>query len=568
MSDIAKTEFLTGFMAAMPAMKPSPFRRSLALCLLLAACAGAWAEEQHPTDGTWPLPGETMILPRINGIVCVPDAADVDAPLPAGFSGVAPSCAPALGAPVASQALQPFIGKPASLASLGRLSLGARIWLRAGGQPFIVAYVPPQELSGGVVRLVVRRARLDGELKIEGAQWFSEESYRAAVPIAAGDEIDAVALQAGVERLNRNAYRRVTLAAEAGGEPGSTRLALHAQETRPWEFTLGANNTGTAVTGRNRLMAGATWGNAFGRGDTLGYGYAADPDFRHFASHSLNYGTSFASGNSLALTGAASHVESLLPEPLTQTGSSWQTGARYGMPLGKDAGGWEQNLSFSADFKYSDNNLEFAAIPVTNTISHVVQFGATWSGRRDGAALSGALYASPGRLSDHNNDASFDAVRAGAKAAYLYARIDGQYSLPLAQGFSWTVNGIAQAASGPLLGTEQMVGGGSAAVRGYPESSAFGDEGLLASMALNLPAFSPFGAGDQLGAFVFLDAATLRNLGPDGNRINLSSSGIGLNYRFGRRLSLSASYGWQIGEIPVAVGQRSANGHISAVFSF
>lgn len=535
--------------------------------LFLLPHIGAWAQNSLP-DGTQPLPGETVLIPRLNGIVCVPDAADADAPVPAGFAGVDTSRTPALTDPAAAELMRMFLGKPASFGSLDRLAIGVRTWLRATGQSFVVAYIPPQELSGGVVRLVVRRATLDGDLKVEGAHWFSEESYLAALPIAAGDEIDGAALQSGVERLNRNPYRRVALAAEAGDKTGSTRLVLRAKEERPWQFTVGANNSGTATTGRNRVTAGVNWGNAFGRGDTLGYNYSADPDFKYSSSHSLNYGTTFKSGNSLALFASASKNESVLPQPLTQKGSSWQVGTRYGIPLEKNASGWERNLSLAADFKYSDNNLEFATIPITNNAMEIVQFGATWSARREGAGLSATLYVSPGKLSAYNDDASFDVARAGAKARYAYGRLDGQYSLPLPRSFAWTINASAQAASGPLLGMEQLAGGGSAAVRGYPESSAFGDEGLLVNTALHLPAFSPLKFNDRADTFVFLDAAALYNRDPFGDATHLASVGLGLNYQYGRHFSLTASYGRQLTDIPATAGARASRGHIGAVVSF
>ncbi len=546
------------------------FRSRLWQGLLLAAvslAAGA-AEQKIPLDPTLPLPGETVVLERLNGIVCVPDAAAVSDPVAPGFSGVDTSRTPLLGDPAAARLMQAFLGKPASFGSLGRLEIGVRAYLRALGQPFVVVFVPPQELTGGVVKLVVRRARLDGEIRIEGARWFSEESYRAALPVAAGEEIDAAKLQAGVERLNRNPYRNASLAAESGSEPGTTRLTLRAQEVRPWGFSVGANNYGTEVTGETRITAGATWGNAFGRGDILGYNYSADPDFRHYSSHSLNYATQLASGNSLTVFGARARIDSLLPEPLTQTGGSWQIGARYGVPLGRSAGGWDRSLTFAADFKYSDNTLEFAAIPVTNNVTNIAQLGAAWSVRREGAALTASLYASPGKLTNRNDDASFDVARAGAKASYAYARLDGQYSHPLPRDFAFSINASAQAASGPLLGTEQLAGGGYAAVRAYPENSAFGDDGVLVNAVLYLPAFMPFDAGDPLRAFVFRDAAWLHNQGPDGGNLNLSSFGFGLAYQIGRRFSLAGSYGRELKEIPATIGKRATRGHIAVVFSF
>jgi hemolysin activation/secretion protein len=82
---------------------------------------------------------------------------------------------------------------------------------------------------------------------------------------------------------------------------------------------------------------------------------------------------------SFSLFGSWSKIQPVLPEPLTQEVASWQTGVRYSLPFATTASGGTRSLSFGADFKYSDNNLEFAAIPITDNVTHIAQVGLTFS---------------------------------------------------------------------------------------------------------------------------------------------------------------------------------------------
>lgn len=529
------------------------------------------AETSSPL-GTEPLAGETVFLERLRGVITLPAAELVNEPVSAHVSGVDISRTPLLSDPAAAELIGLFLDKPMSFGSADRLCSALRTWLRTMGQPFVAVYVPPQEVTAGVLRVVVQRARLDGDLIIEGEQWFSESSYRKSVPLHAGDEIDAAAIRAGVERLNNSAYRRVTVAAEPGNESGTTRLVLRAQEARPWEVVSGWNNSGTAVTDENRVTTGVTWGNAFGRGDTLGYNFSADPELKHSRSHSANYATSFASGQSFSLFGSWSRIESALPEPLTQEGTSWQTGVRYSLPFATTANGWTRSLSIGADFKYSDNNLEFAAIPITDNVTHIAQLGVTFSlslrEAEHATWFAASVYGSPGGLTDDNEDAAFDIARSGAKADYAYGRIDAGHTRQLPRRFSMNVSASVQAASGALLGTEQLNGGGSAGVRGYRESSAFGDAGAVVRTELHMPSFSLMRERDVADVFFFVDGAVLHSRGLGGDTVELGSSGPGLNYRIGRHFSLSGAFGWQFSDVVSSAGRSSYYGHLNANVSF
>lgn len=541
--------------------------RTLAFALCLAAGGGVQAQSGGVL-GTGALPGEKVVLPGLRGILTVPDAAGAALPVPAGFSGVDASRTPLVRDPGAEEVLRAFIGEPASLASLDRIAIGLRTWLRGSGHPFATAYVPPQDVTEGVVRVVVQRARLEGDLKVEGARHFPEAAYRAALPVRPGEEIEAQALADGIARLNENPFRRATLVAEPGDSPGSTRLALRAQDERPWRFTLGYANTGTRLTKEDRLSASVLWGDAFGRGDQLSYSFTADPGLQHSRQHAVSYLTVLPSLGSLSFYGSHAEVESILPQPLVQRGKSWQLGMRHSMSLG--SGVWKQALALSADFKYADNTLEFAAIPVTNNETNIVQFGARWSGLRQGedlsASLGAALYASPGGITDRNTDAAFNASRAGAKANYAYGRLDGRLVGALPRGFSWSVAGTLQRASGPLLGTEQMSGGGAGAVRGYREASAFGDQGVLVNSELRFPSL----AGEEARAdpFVFYDVASLRDRGSTAGSTRLASVGAGLNVAAGSMFSASLRVGRQLKGIASSGFERDTRAHLSIAVNF
>ncbi len=284
-------------------------------------------------------------------------------------------------------------------------------------------------------------------------------------------------------------------------------------------------------------------------------------------SHSLGYTAFLPWRHVLTFQAALAEVDSVMPVPFKQSGKSWQMGARYEVPLAAPRAGWTQNLSFSADFKYSDNTLEFATIPITGNITHIAQLGGSygvtlpgWGGQNDARF---EVVASPGGLTHYNSDAAFAGSRIGAKAAYAYTKLGLRHSRALTRGFTLNLSADTQFSSGALLGSEQINGGGSSAVRGYRESSAFGDWGVVGSAELHGPGFAVLKGRDRVDLFVFLDGASLR-LHEDNEGTDLASSGLGVNYQFGRSFSLRTAYGWQLKPIDSSRGVYSGHGHISA----
>lgn len=100
---------------------------------------------------------------------------------------------------------------------------------------------------------------------------------------------------------------------------------------------------------------------------------------------------------------------------------------------------------------------------------------------------------------------------------------------------------------------------------GYRESSAFGDEGIVANNELRAPPFALCKGRDTVDLFAFADLAAL-HLAVDHESTDLRSVGFGVNYQFGRHFSARASYGWQLKYLDRST--EKAHAHLSANLSF
>lgn len=475
-----------------------------------------------------------------------------------------------------------FVGAPVSLESLRRLESATRIYLSAIGYPFSVVYTPQQDITAGVVRLVVTVSRLEDEVTVEGARYFSAELYRDAVRQQPGQPLDRGQLQSDLAWINRHPFRAATAETEPGAEPGTTKIVLRVQERRPWQVFAGASNSGTETTTIERFNTGFNWGNAFGLGHQLSAQWTSSWDFEALRSVSGSYALDLPWRHSLSFSGAYSQTQGVLAPPFSLSGESWQVGANYDIPLKSPRDGYTHALQFGADFKASDNNFMFADVPISDNLTHVAQVRATYRSSVTsgwGATSFGAtLTAAPGGLTDRNADEYFNLSRAGAKASYVYFRGNASHRIALdaiKPGMAWSIRGQLQfSPGGNLIGSEQFGGGGSGSVRGYEEGEVYKDNGVLLSQELRL---SPFplrlGRGrlaDNLQLYVFQDYARLWSTDklPGEAAVDLHSAGVGFDYFMGQHVNLRAAYGWQFLDSGSSDTGDNSRAHFSARVSF
>lgn len=576
-----------------PAMnRHAPVRFLIVSLVILLTAAGAQARESapEPTVPTLPdwaattpgvLPGEDVILPALRGLVFVPsnDAVRADPPMPA--TGYDTTGWPVLQNAFFDRIIRPYLGQPVSVESLDRLTTGLRYYLAMMGRPFSVVFIPPQDVTGGVVQVVLLLAVADQEVAVEGGAYFSEQQYRSLIRQHAGEPIDTAALKSDLDWINRNPFRSATSEMAQGTRPGTTRIVLRVQERRPWTVFTSASNAGTRTTKIGRFSAGFNWGNAFGRGHQLSAQWSSSWDFETLRSISGSYAIDLPWRHSLSISGAYSRTHGVVAQPFALDGLSWQMSVNYDVPLRSTREGFTQALQFGADFKASDNNFTFAAMPISGNLTHVAQARFTYRGSLTSGwgttAFDTTLTAAPGGLTDRNRSRYFDRSRAGARADYVYLRANGSHRVDLGRllpGLTWSVRGQVQWSNHNLIGSEQFAGGGAYSVRGYEEGEVYKDNGLLLSQELRLPAWSPAWGGERfrstLQGFVFQDFAALWSTVelPGETATDLHSVGVGVDYYVGRNLSVRGAVGWQLRSSGQSDNGDHHRAHVSARLSF
>lgn len=521
------------------------------------------------------LRGEKVLLPKLIGVAFYanPGAARRASP----GNGVTIAGVPQLKNQALYRIADFFLDAPISKPGLDRLVESVRLYLSEIGYPFSVVYLPPQDITSGIVRLVVTVSHLQGRVEVEGAHYFSAAQYRSAIRVKPGEPVNRQQLQADIDWINRNPFRAARVTAVAGTAPATTRILLHVKDRNPWRFFAGADNTGTTTTRRDHVTTGFNWGNAFGRGDIMSLQWNSSWNFHTFTSASGSYQMFLPSRRILTFSGAWSHTNGVVAPPFTLTGKSWQVSADYDIPSVEPLSRISHSWDFGVDVKETNNNFEFSTIPISNNLTQVIQARVTWSGslisaNGNSTTWDATVTAAPGNLTSRNQNKYFNISRAGAQADYIYFRGGASHRAELngiARGLAWSVRGRMQIANHNLIGSEQFQGSGMYAVRGYAENVAYDDNGVLLSQTLHLPAWRLNGFG-RLQAYVFEDYAHLWSTDalPGEVPINLHSVGMGVDYVFGRYVSMRADYGWQLHRTGIASTGRHSRFDFTATVSY
>jgi len=501
-----------------------------------------------------PLPeGQKVLVPALNGLSFVGRADQVVK------EGLArPGVSVAEGAVMDTDAftalMAPYLGRPVTLDLLNEIVRKTVLYFREHDRPLVDVVVPEQKIASGTVQMVVVQFTA-GSITTEGNEWFSDDLLLSAVRTGRGDPISGQSLLDDVNWLNENPFRRTDLVYQRGADPGESDIVLRTRDRLPLRVFGGYENTGTKTTSENRVLAGFNWGNALGLGHLMSYQYTTSPDaFLHpgdgrYTAHALTYQVPLPWRDTLTLMGSHSRSLPKLGGTLNQVGESAQISARYALRLPKfDT--VTHSLEFGADFKRTNNDLEFGGVSVSSGFTEVIQgvvgYSATRSDALGGTGLAVNLFYSPGGLSDDNTTAAFRPSpthlgRSYADARYAYLRASLQRRTDLPEDFAWVARVQGQWASTNLLSSEQLGAGGVDSVRGYGEREANGDQGFLVTNELHAPTLSPaalLGLGsaedDGLQLYGFWDYGRVsekRPLAGAKNVWTLSSVGLGLRYQ-------------------------------------
>lgn len=423
------------------------------------------------------------------------------------------------------------------------------------------AYLPEQEITAGVVEIVIIVGHIDGKVRIRIREPFRiEPSLLAAIADRALPDQSPVRM----ERIERAVLLMKDLpgieahaALEPGATPGSTRIVIDAAEGPAVQGALTGDNYGDRYTGAYRGGGQIAAYDPSGFGDQLTFAYTAAERLHNWRAsyavplgatgltwHAAYTGLIYELGKDLTdlqARGRADTVNTGVDYPLVRTrrASVWTgVGFEYLM-LADEAGG----------IRTKDRKLPLGTASLSGSVYD--RFG--------GGGLTSALLVLTGGKVNLSALAFNKAVDdAGPRTSGDFMR--GTYFVARLQRLTRQVALFGslrgQLASGNLDSSQKFILGGPTGVRAYPTGEAPGDEGHAVTVETRYDlSFMPSWAATQL--IGFFDAGWVklhRDPWPGAvvsatgrNDYLLSGGGVGIHAGKAGLYSIRASYAHKIG---------------------
>jgi hemolysin activation/secretion protein len=422
---------------------------------------------------------------------------------------------------------------------------------------FIVVSLPQQTIGDGQVRLDVVENRL-GEVTLdnEGVKWFSDDLVRRDTPhLVPGAILRKDDLAEDLERANQNPDRRVKAPVPTAGKVrGTADLRIEVDDRIPLHGGLTFNNFYTPGSPTTRMTSTLSYANLWGLEHSASVAYQFAPDYRYqdVQIYSGTYSAPMPWNREQSVFGYVvnSSTSSTIPAApgLAVSGKGLNAGVRFISPLPAipSLEGFSHSGTFGADRKDIQNGLFAPAVRILTPITYL-PFSAGYTANlltpQTFTSVHLGLSFNFAGMVDGGSKTTFQQNRGGVRATnpvtgtYQIFTGSGNFTLRLpallqtlsagrwientapATAFTddWTFNVVmrGQAASQPLISTEQFAAGGVQTVRGYLESEVIGDDALNVQAELRTPFFRNFFGGflsERAQLCLFYDGALLYTL--------------------------------------------------------
>lgn len=454
----------------------------------------------------------------------------------------------------------PYAGRELTFNELTQAAAAVSAYYRANGYFLASAYLPAQDLAGGVVTLRILEGRVsdlrvvpDASVRLKPAaqRRYLDALVKTGRPVAEDNLERALLLTQDLPGMKANA----SLGPGAG--LGDTAIDVALSEGPLFSGNLGLDNSSNRYTGRTRLTAGLNLNDLGGHGGVASVQAATTG--KHFNYARLGYvapigdigtrvgvaysrlryelGADFASLNAF---GTADVAQLTLVHPLIRS----------------------RNLSVQVHAGYENKRYENNANGVQTADKTVtgVPLGYDLSARDElggGGVTSLSLDATMGNVDLANNAGALAADRSGPQTEGSFGRAN--YQLVRYQRVTDAATVLlkltGQLASRNLEAGEKMSLGGPDRVRAYPSGEASGDEGQvlavegrygLPSIKSELSVFFDYGHV-KLNRDVY--AGALAAGGP-GNSYKLKGVGAGIQWMGPYRTTLQVQIATKLGRNP------------------
>lgn len=347
--------------------------------------------------------------------------------------------------------------------------------------------------------------------------------------------------------LNDPRIKTISVTINPGSEYGRAILNADVTLENPINLSIGLNNHRSPSVGTFERQFQFQHLNVFGLGDTFSLGYRNTD-----GSNAVQVGYSVpvnAMDGTLGIN--YQFVDSKIVESpfdvLEIDGQSNLVQLTYRQPVYRKATAKKiEEVALGATASHEDSRLrsDLFSGPIArgadsdgSTRITALRFFQEWSRRTNASAFGLRSQFSLGLdLAATDNAQSPDGQFFKWQGGARWAR-------KLPHGMIFAARADLQVADRPLLASEQFTLGGQSTVRGYRQNLLLSDNGFLASIALEIPAYT--GKAGRLTVYPFFDVGTTWNNAeslipsPD----TLAAAGLGVRYQFSDRLQATVEWG-------------------------
>ncbi|GBR10107.1 ShlB/FhaC/HecB family hemolysin secretion/activation protein [Asaia siamensis] len=541
-----------------------------------------------------PLPqSASLVTSSLKGLVFVSRSQDVQvAGVAVDKTGITSSGLPLIADRALQAALYARLGKPVTFDDLNTIARQVDTLYRRKGHPFVTLTIPPQNVSNGIIQILVTEYRL-GAVRTQGNRWFSDDLIRQESGLVPEQTLTLAGVQDDLDRLNSNPFRSTDAVFAPGQAQGTTDVILQTRDRLPLHVYGSYDNAGVPVLGQSEWALGGTWGNVAGLDQTLSYQFTHAASDR-YSGHALTWTAPLPWRDRLQVFGSYAWQKPDLGadnRDMGQTGHSGQASLRYIHDLPTLSLGRKmrliQDIQIGFDFKTTNNTLEFGGISVFDSQAEVAQFPIVYNAAMNDpwgqTTFQNQLISSPGGMTGANRRRNFNVLVPSANDRYVFDAISLTRTTWLPGGLSWILQATGQVSSTNLMYSNQLALGGLYTSRGYYTDTALGSEGVSVTNEIRSPAFSlldPLGLrstlrdSEQIG--VFYDYGHVTQVKPIPNLSNetdLSSIGLDLHSAMGRYATLTFNVGWRLRGLSGSLrqslyGNKGAFGNMSLTVGY
>ncbi|MBD2644855.1 ShlB/FhaC/HecB family hemolysin secretion/activation protein [Nostoc foliaceum] len=410
------------------------------------------------------------------------------------------------------------------------------------------AYIPPQTIQSGVVKIQVVEGKLE-DIQITGTRRLNPNYVRSRLAIATTAPLNRQRLLEALQLLQLNPLiQNVSAELSAGSRTGASLLEVKVSEAKTFSSQIVLDNGRSPSVGSFRRRLQLNEANLLGLGDALGVAYTNTDGSNSFdASYTLplnprngtltfNYGITSSNVieppfNVLDIQSDSRYYELTFRQPIVQTPTQE-------FALGLTASRRESEASY-----IDIERLPFPGLGADEqgrTRVSALRFFQEWTSRnsREVIALRSQFNLGIDVLNPTINQTPPDSRFFAWQGQAQWARLLAPETLLLLR-----LN--TQLASRTLLPLEQFGLGGQDSIRGYRQDYLLTDNGTLVSAEVQVPILRLPQIDSTLQVIPFVDFGVGWNSSgrenPDPN--TLASVGLGLRWSQGDRFTVRLDWG-------------------------